>query len=148
MWPYRETDFLFINEDTNVPVARAHLFICCVCAERKCPLLRERAGWGCHFEECFSVKCQLLSPEVKLNVCIFSSHSRGHTKQRAASPPTNSLTLIGFASPWKCPQISDLSKLFCLYNPLCTTWPCSIPTASSSPLGENNADSNNVFSLH
>lgn len=42
---------------------------------------------GCHFEKCFSVNCQLSSPEVKFNICIFSvpSHPQGRTKQRVAT---------------------------------------------------------------
>lgn len=169
MWQYQKTDFLFINEeDTNVPAqpvfsSQAQLSYCSYsfiyllcCTERECPLLRERGSlfsvrrWLPLLEVLF---CQVSAFESRGKTqCLYfqscSSHSQGHTKQRAASPPTNSLTLIVFMSPWKCPQISDLSKLFCLYNPLCATWPRSIRTASLSSLQENNADSNDVFSLH
>lgn len=127
----------------NYPIARTNLFICCVALKEN--VLCRGEGWrfvcraldGCHFERRFSIKCQLLNPEVETQYLYFlsrSPHPQGCTKQQAATPPTNSLTLIVFMSPWKCPQISDLSKLFCLYNPLCTTWPRSIPTASSSSL--------------
>lgn len=47
-----------------------------------------------------------------------SSHPQGHTREWATIHPRNSLTLIDFISPRKCPQISDVSPLFCLYNPL------------------------------
>lgn len=98
---------------------------------------------GCHFEKSFSVKCQLLTPEVKLNICIsvlvprvckgVQKKNKQKKKQRAAALPANTPTLIVSASQRKCPQISVLSALFCLYNPLCTTWLRSIPPASSSP---------------
>lgn len=95
---------------------------------------------GCHFEKSFSVKCQLLTPEVKLNICIsvlfplrLQGRAKNKTKQRAATLQANRPTLIVSASRRKCPQISVLSALFCLYNPLCTTWLRSIPVASSSP---------------
>lgn len=90
-----------------------------------------------------------LSPEAKTRYFASRSpRSQGRTEQRGATPPPNSSTLIVFASPRMCPQISDLSELFCLHNPLCTTWPCSVLAAVSSSLQENNADSNNFFSSH
>lgn len=66
---------------------------------------------------------QPLTPEAEkspqyLHFLSCSSHPQEHTRQQAAIHPRNSLTLIDFISPRKCPQISDVSPLFCLYNPL------------------------------
>ncbi len=153
-----ENRFPFINKDRNVPAQPAfsssaqlsycsHSFIYLLwCAERKRLRLWKEEGWGVGvalfgagrwlplWEVLF---CQVSAFESRGKTLYFlscSSHPQRRTKHQAATPPTNSLTLIVFMSPWKCPQISDLSKLFCLYNPLCSTWPRSIPTASSSSL--------------
>lgn len=151
----------------NYPIAHTHLFICQAALKEN--ILSWDRGWplfsvaemaatlrrAFHSSVSFWVfwgKNSTFFPVVF--VTFTRAHTHTHTSKLPAPPTpplptsTNSLTLIVFISPWKCPQISDLSKLFCLHNPLCTTWPCSIPTALSSSLEENNADSNNAFSLH
>lgn len=87
------------------------------------------------------------SPFLSLSLCFRVAVHNVTIVSRINLFETNGLTLIFFSSPWTCPQISDLSALFCLHNPLCSTWPCCIPTALTSSQEETKADRNLKINL-